>query len=467
VTSSPVHCPGFGRRESRLTTHYVPVLFQNDAPDNAYIANGTHYERLVKYPSNGSQHTLSKPLIYDSSDSLAPGKGRFTEMIDDRYLHNAGQGLGTQGESILPSIEGPQLASTSFQRRTVSTNRPSVLSTGGIQSMKSANDAGRRVEDIEYLDLTGEIQPLKKRPRMEPTDTAIARVRVSQDAIARKYEPEYVPLHASADRLPDPRGSQPMPSSQYVRYQDYAKMPSFVPTHVESKAFTSPSDLIRTGERQVARPPAERQAGMSHFRSHDVLYPSTPSPRTDEEFVVPSRRLASALPGSASSAVDPGIQEYRAFRARERQSGAPWSPGGKGKVPLRGDGDVVYPMTESPGGWLRQVDGARSPGGLRRRWPSSARIQEYVTVDDTLPLPLEEVSSSRRGRISERIPRPRRRSASPLQNPTGRLSYVTASTHGSLDDFRERRSDYLPTGWERAVSHNERIAPVLVRPSRR
>lgn len=263
-------------------------------------------------------------------------------MIEGGYLRNGGHGLGTQRETILPSIEAPQLASPSFQRRTVSTIDSSVQPTSGIRLMNPANDVGRRVEDIEYLDLSAEIKRVKKRPRMEPTNAAIARVRVSQDPTLRQYEPGYVPLHTSADRHPDPSGSQAMPTSQYVRYQDYAQNPSFVPIHVDSKAFTSPSDLIRAGERRIARPPAERQAGISQFRSHDVLYPSTPSPRADQEFVVPSHRLPSALPRSATSVVDPGIQEYRAFRARERQSGALWSPGGRGKPQLRGDEDVAY-----------------------------------------------------------------------------------------------------------------------------
>lgn len=124
-------------------------------------------------------------------------------------------------------------------------------------------------------------------------------------------------------------------------------------------------------------------------------------------------------------------------------------------------------MTESQSGWLRQVDGATSPGNLQHRWPSSARIQEFVAIDDAIPPPQEETNSSRRGRISERIPRPRRRSASPVQNPGSRLSYVPASTHVSVEDYRERGLDYLPVGWERVPPDNERFAPVLVRPSRR
>jgi hypothetical protein len=419
--------------------------------------NGTSLERIVTYPSEFSRHSLGPSVLQDMNISVEPGRGRLVSTTDGNGRFSRGQQPDNQVGTPLPTTEVPQSAHTIFQRRTVSTDDSSVPSMGAIRTWTVAKDSGRRVEDVEYLDLPDENRHPSKRPRLDPIGPNSVQYRLARDPPAQQSEPRYVSVLSPVNRLTELGRSHVASPSRFARYRAQATK------HRDSEISSSFTDVAHAGERHAARPPLERLSGAIQSRSQDMPAPSIPSPRVDGGSRVSSHRHSIPVPSS----LDRGVQEYRAFRARERQDRTLGTPHSRLRPQRRGEGDIIYATTPVQRGRPRQAERARSPSTVSHYGPSSAFVQDLVNVDDHSYRSQDEVFSPRSGRPSERIIRSRRRSASPLMQIGSRSRELVADTGVPLDWHREDRSDYVPAGWEHAPQHEDRSAPVLVRPGRR
>lgn len=375
---------------------------------------------MLKYPSTRELQPPSRPLIYNPRSSAVEEQVRSFSTVDNAYLQNGSQTLASHRDTILPSIEGPQPAVGSSQFQTVSANHSSLQPTLERRTITYKNDNHRHVDDIEFLDLTEDDPPLKKRRRT--------------DNIGYEMSPDY--------------RNEVVTHKQPFQQRKLEYIPS----------------VTRASERTVAPASTKQLSGLDHSHSHEFLSPSTPSSRIDDGFI-PSRRLQSALPAD-QVVVDRGIQEYRAFRARERQERVPHSPKqGKMAQPHR-NGGLTHRASESESGLLRQFDGADSSRNLSHHLLSPRVVSDFLSMNESLSLPREHEYPQTSEKVLQRIPPPPRRSASPDQYPRGRVSYVPVS---SELQYRQhpRPVEHLRMDVDPVPQRGERQETVLVRPNQR
>jgi len=438
------------------------VHSHNDPLDTFRAHDGTLYERVVKHPSIGSQQPLTRPLTYKIRDSAAAEKVRST-VADSAYLQSRDDGLDSRRDTILPSIEGPQLGDASSQSRAAGVNHSSLPSIDKRQATASQKDVMRRVDDIEFLDLTEDTHYLNKRRRIDDTGPEISEASragtMAQNLLPGQREPEYISL-LSPGQYSQASNSNALSPLPYQGSRDHSEISASVSKYRDMQEFSSPIGVTHTGERLVARRPAGQPSGLSRIRPYEVLYSSNLSPRIDDESI-PSR-LHSTLPGGATP-VDRGIQEYRAFRAHERQDMALRSPSGRGRPQSDEQSRLAHAVVEPKDGQPRQLDGAWS-----QPVPPQRLIQESSVVDATVPLARGEEYRLTRGRAAERGHALWRRSASPIQSRSSRMSYVPTLPQSQLWRQRERTPpQYLSFDLDSVPQSGERLEPVLVRPTRR
>ena len=431
----------------------------NDSPDTFRAQDGTLYERVVKYPSTVSQPPFMSPLTYETRNSVTADKSRTNDVADTIYRQNRGQGLDFQRESILPSVEDSQLAATSSQRRVVSVGQTSLPSISERRGITTNEYMERHVDDIEFLNLTNEIQFRKKRRRIDDIsseDSKIARTGNVQ------REPEYISLVSPTDQGSHPSNPSTLLITGYQDSHGPSKALSFMPKYHETQDYSSPTSVTHSDKRLGARRPAGRPSSLSHFSSHEVLHPATSSPRIDGQFI-PSH-LHSALPGSATS-TDRGIQQYRAFRARERQQREIPSPSGRGRPHSHENEDLNDAPTKPMNGRFRQYHEAASSRGQPRQLPLRRFVQNSLSVDKPPSLLPEDEHRLTREREIGRDYSVRCRSASPAQYTRRGQSYVPALPETPLKQQHEIVPEYPSMDLSRVAPCGEQLDPMIVRPT--
>jgi hypothetical protein len=385
---------------------------------------------------------------------------RSIAVAESVYAQNRGQSLDFQGDTILPSIEGPELAAASSHTRAVSANHRSLPSVVNEPREVVTKKDMERMGGIEFLDLTDETQIRNKRRRVDVKGSEISQSYrkdiVAPNLALQQREPEYISLLSPTDHHVQPSNSNDLSPSRHQHFHDHSQISSFVPTYRDSQGYTSPTSVIHAGERSVARRATGQLSNLTHFRSHEALYPSASSPRMHNESSPP--RLQSTLPRAATP-MDRGIQEYRAFRARERQERALHSPSARGRPRRFESSSFIDGTAKSPNGQLQQYDGAGSSHDLSHRLPPRKFVQGFSAVDDSVPVLRE--------RVAGREHPPRRRSASPVQDSRNHVTYVPALSQRYLQRQQEVPQEYGLMDSDRVSLRGERFEPVLVRPTPR
>jgi hypothetical protein len=389
----------------------------------------------------------------------------------DTYIQNRTQGVELQNDSILPSIEGPTLATAPSQSRVVSSHRSSYQSTADRGGISSNRVPDNQIEGIEFLDLTEETPHLQKRRRLDDARHGMSKIArtstVTQKLPSQQHKLEYMSLLSPSAQYSQPSYSSVLSPSRHQESHGRSNFSSFAPTRQGTMVFPSPASISREGESSLARPAAGRLSNLTQLQSHEDLHPSISSPRTDDESIS-FRRLRSALPVGATP-VDHGIQQYRAFRARERQDRALRSPSGRGVHRLREGGDVAGGANRANMGQLRQpqVDGTEASRDVSHHYFPSRRLsQEFATVDDSNTFVQQDGYRLTRETMTEHLPL-RRRSASPMQYANGRVESVRGLPQSRIKQLHEGFGEYLSMDWDRAPLREDRPEPIIARPSGR
>lgn len=368
-------------------------------------------------------------------------------MTNNTYVQNRRHGLGSQRDAILPSIEGPQLPAPSGQI----VNRSLLPSIKERRAVTTRKDADHRVDEIEFLDLTDDIIHPNKRPKMDHSRSGIPGMPLTVTAMrnqpSQQRKQEFNSLASPTTQFSDHRNSNTLVMSRYEGSQGHGKASPFIPIYRETQTVPSPVGVSRGSQTRVGRLPFEQPSGVGQFRLHEGLSPPTSSPKMNAQ-PIPSHRLQSTFPGGASP-VDRGIQEYRAFRARERQDRALRSPSGRGRLQLREHSDRTHAAVEPERGQLGQIDGVGSLHDLSDHSPSQRPVQGLVAIPDSVRLSRRDAYTLPHERTSERIAHLRRRSASPAQNPRTRMSYVPAMPQAYLPHQPKEFAEYIPVEWDR------------------
>jgi hypothetical protein len=415
---------------------------------------------VVKFPSTGSQQPLTRPLTYETRSSAAAGKVRSIAVAESVYPQNQGQSLDFQGDTILPSIEGPEGAVASSHNRVVSANHRSLPSVVYEPRATVTKKDVERMGGIEFLDLTDETQTRNKRRRIDANGPEMSQTYrndiVAPNLALQQRDLEYISLLSPTDHHVQPSYSNDLSPSRRQHSHDHGQISSSVPTHRDSQGYTSPTSIVHAGERSVARRATGQLSSLTHFRSHEVLYPSASSPRMHNESIPP--RLHSTLPRSTTP-MDRGIQEYRAFRARERQEKALHSPSARGRPQRFENSGFIDGTVKSPNGQLQQYDGTGSSHDLSHQLPPRRFVQGFSAVDDSVPVLRE--------RVAGRDHPSRRRSASPVQDSRTHVTYVPALSQRYLQRQQEGPQEYGSMDSDRVSLRGKRFEPVLVRPTPR
>jgi hypothetical protein len=421
---------------------------------------------VVKYSSSGLQQPSPRPLTHEPRASLASPKQRPT-TVDTTYFQRGGERSDFQRDTVLPSIEDPPFAAGSFHRRVVSGNQLSAPRINERQAIIANNDAERRVNDIEILDLTDDTQHITKRRRLDDTGAEILDIprsgNVASNLFLEQRKPQYISLLSPPEKHSQPGDFYASAPSPPQLSHGHAKASSSRPLYRDNQAFHSPTN--GSGERLVAHRRAGQLSGLSHFSSHEDLYPATSSSRLEDGSTL-SRPPPSVTAGTTS--VDAGIQQYRAFRARERQERAAPSLSSRARPQLYESDNLADSAIKSRSVQLEQPGRLVSSRDVSDNLPSKRLVQDFRTVDSSRPPAPEEAYRLTRERLAEPHHRLRRRSASPTQESRSRLRYVPVSPQPQSERQLERNSGYVSMDWEdHELERGAHFETVLVRPTQR
>lgn len=346
----------------------------------------------------------------------------------------------------------------------VDANHSPVTSANERRAIATQSDRERHVDDIEFLDLTGDNKHLKKRRRIDNVGPDIPKF-ARTSALAQtlpSQQPAYISLLSPTDQYSHLRDSNALSPSRHQGFHDHSNASYLMPTCRETREIDSPAGITQASERLMARPPAGRLSSLSHFRSQEDPYSPTSSPRRDGECML--SRLQPASSAGAIS-VDRGIQEYRAFRARERQEKTLRSPTGRGRPQLYENGDPTNAAVGSRKGSQRPFARSELSSDSSHHFPSKGLVRDSLVVDDPVSLVRDNEYRLTRERAAGRDHPLRRRSASPLQNPRSRLSYDVPSPRSHLQGRYEKPVEYVSVAWDRLAQRGERVEPVGVVPT--
>ena len=436
----------------------------NDPPDTFRARDGTLYERVIEDPSPGPQQLIARPLTYETRRSAAVGKVRTNAVADFTYRQDMSQNLSSPRDTILPSIEDPSPAAASSQSRMVSVSQLPLSSSNERWATTTNQNIERRVNDIEYLDLTDESRYLKKRRRVEDISDETFRPSRTGDLApyfaSQQHEPEYISLLSPTQQPSQPSNTNAPSVLHYEDPHDHVNVSTSTPTYRDTVVHNSSVGVVRSGEKLVARRPHGQVSGLSNFPSREVRYLSPSSPRTDKDSLRFGLRSAFHV---GASPVDRGIQEYRAFRARERQEKALPNPPGPARSQLHGNGDVPYAALESRNGRPRQFDAKKPSRDLSSHLSHRTPTQGYHTLGEPLPLAQED-GFRVRVREADRDHSLRRRSASPIEHRRTHLGVVPSLPQPNHDRRLEAGPEYLSMERDDA---RQRADPGIMRPIRR
>ncbi len=398
---------------------------------------------MIEDPSLGPQQLIARPLVYETGSSAAVGKVRTNAISDFTYRQDASRNLASPRDTILPSIEDSSPAARSFHSRMVSANQLPMSSSNQRWAPTTNQNTERRVNDIEYLDLTDEFRYLKKRRRVENMGDQTLRSSRTGDLApyfpSQQHEPEYISLLSPTHQPSQPSNTNAASMLQYENPHNHVSVSASTPNHRDAVVHNSSTGAMRSSEKLVARRPQGQVSGVGDFPSREVRYLSPSSPRTDKDSV--TFGIQSAFRGA--SPVDRGIQEYRAFRARERQEKALLSLSGPARSQLRGNGDGPYAAVESRNGRLRQIDGTKSSRDLSSH-PSQGRLtQRYHALGEPTSLARED-GFRLRMRETDRSHSLRRRSASPIELRRSHLEVVPSLPQLYHERRLEAGPEYSP-----------------------
>lgn len=402
-------------------------------------------------------------MVYERPNSAAAGKVKTIALDNSTYLRSKVQGLDSPRETVLPSIESPQVAPPLPPGLMVSFHPPPLPLSDDRPGMTTNKDLERHVHNLEFLDLTEERQSLKKRRRIEDTVPEISKLArtgtVAQMLPSQRREPEYIPLVSPTDQYSQPSNSHSS-TSYYQDFYDYSKGSSATTPYRDIKEYSSPVTFTHAENRPVHHRPAAHVSSMSHLRAREDFYQKTSSPRINES--MPSR-LRSALPGSTTP-VDRGIQEYRAFRARERQDRALCSPSGRVRLSHEKP-DLSDMVIESRNGQPRHVDAVVPSRGPSYHLPSPRLSQDSFAIADVSRLTRVADYRPKYGRRLEHVYPVQRRSASPVENASNGGSHVP--TWSQPQRQHGRGLDYISLDGDPLAQRSEHLNPRLVRPPQR
>jgi hypothetical protein len=440
----------------------------NDPLDTFRASDGTLCKRVTKYPHTNSPQSIPRPLTHGVRSSAATDKVRMDAATNNFYRPTKGRDLGSPRDIILPSIEGSQPAAAPSYGRVVSVNRFSLPSMDDSRAIITDEDVQRRVDDIEILDLTDDTRYTKKRRRMDDLSVNISKSSrtgtLATNVPLQQRGLESISLHSPAEQNLHQSNSNALSASRYQSSHDHSNVPTSTPTYYENPEFSTFGAVSRPDEMLVARRPAGQLSGMSHFPSREVFYQSTSSPRRDDDS--DAFRLHPAFSRGATP-VDRGIQEYRAFRARERQERALLSPSRRGRPLNYENSDASHATTEFKSGRSRHFDEAGSLYGPSHQLPLQGFTRELSVVDESIPLAREDQHPLRREKPAERDHPLRRRSASPVGHLRSTLSFAPANSQSQRGLQPEVAAEYLPMDWDREIHRGARLERVFVAPTRR
>ncbi len=401
--------------------------------------------------------------MYETRSSAAVGRVRTNVVSDVTYRQDMSQSLTSPRDTILPSVEDHSPAAASSQGRMLGLNQLPLSSSNERWATTTNQNIERRVSDIEYLDLTDESRYLKKRRRVENINDGTFRTLRTGDLApmlsSQQHEPEYISLLSPTNQSSQPRNTNVRSALQYSNPRNHTNVSSSTPTYRDTLVHNSSTGIMPSGEKLVARRPRGQVSGVSNLSSREVRYLSPSSPRTGRSSV--PFGLQSAFRGV--SPVDRGIQEYRAFRARERQEKALPSPSEPARSQMHGNGDVPYVAVELRNGRPRQFDGTMSSGDLSSHVSHRRLTQGYHTIGEPLPLAQED-GSRLRMREADRDHSLRRRSASPIEHQRTPLEVVPSMAQS----YHERQLEVEPEHFSMERDDaRQRAEPGLMRSNRR
>lgn len=409
-------------------------------------------------------------MTYEPQNAALAGKVRFSAVANTTYLPNNSRGLDPRRDTALPSIEHPQVSATSSRNRAVSGNHPVLPSINDRRVAMEKDETERRVGDIEFLDLTEEPQHLTKRRRIYESDMEVSsmpRTRVlTPNECLQQREHEYISLLSPTDKHSQPNKSDPLSPLRYQGSYSNDRVSSSIPTYRDRQGFSSPGALMQVDGQQVARGSARQPSNLNHFRSREILYPLEASSRAVDGYI--PTPLRSALPAGAGP-VDRRIQEYRAFRARERQERELLSSPNRGRSTLRENGDITDGSVQSNDGRLREPQEVSSSRRLdNHQLPLRRLSQNFDAIHDGVTLSRDGGDRIVRERIVEGNHVVRRRSASPVQNSVTRLSYMSplANDHSQRPHEVTARN-HTPVDYGQVLRRGPLIEPRLVSSARR
>jgi hypothetical protein len=384
------------------------------------------------------------------------------------YRPAKGRDLGSPRDTILPSIESSEPASAPSYGRVVNVNRFSLPSIDDGRAIFTGGGVQRRVGDIEILDMTDDTRWPQKRRRMDDVNTDISKS-YRADTLATNLPFQQCGLdsssfHSPAEQNLQPDHSRALLASRYQSSQDYGNISASTPTYHENLDFSAGGTFSRSGETLVTRRPLGQLSGVSHFLSRGDFHQTTSSPRRDD-CSEPSRlHFASAR---RATPVDRGIQEYRAFKARERQDRTLLSPSRLERPLSYQNGNGSHAAADHRSEAARHFDEAESLYGQPHQLPSNGFARDFTAVDELMPLAREDQHYLVRERPAERDHPQRRRSASPVGHLRSESSHVPMYSQVPRERDPEVAAEYLPMDWDRETHRRARLEPVLVAPTRR
>lgn len=436
----------------------------NDPLDTFRARDGTLYERVIENPSPGPQHLIARPLIYETRRPAAVGRVRSNAVADFTYRQDISQNLSSPRDTIIPSIEDASPAAASSQSRMVSVSQLPLSSNNERWATTTNQNIERRVNGIEYLDLTDESPYLKKRRRVENISGETFRTSRTADlapySASQQHEPEYISLLSPTHQPSQPSNTNAPSALHYEDPHNHVNVSTSTPTYRDTGVHNSSVGVMRSGEKLVARRPHGQVSGLGTFPSREVRYLSPSSPRIDKDSLPIGSQSAFHV---GASPVDRGIQQYRAFRAREQQEKALSNPSGPARSQLQGNGDVPYAAIESRNGRPRQFDATKPSRDLSSHLSQRRATQGYHTLEEPLPLAQED-GFRLRVREVDRDHSLRRRSASPIEHRRTHLGVVPSLPQSYHERRLEAGPEYLSMERDDA---RQSAHPGIMRPIRR
>ena len=426
-------------------------------------ADGNLYARVVEESSVGPYEEPIRSPAYQGLPSRSEMPGRSDRPVQSAYRQGVRTSLDADFNGIIPSIESPHTAMLSPQRQQVST-RHAVGSARDRPRISFVDLPRDTLEDVEIIDMTNDAQQISKRRRYEAQYPDVRNHTFNGPEIRTTPSQPKEPVYIS---LISPPGGQPDPMQLDSRPPPYTRGYGQENVHTNTMHGESVPPLISS--RRVDRPASGMQAvstsDTGYLHSHPVTYVSErPLPRDGK--TSSSHRGRSSV-SSPTSPDDRGIQEYRAFRAKERQVQKAMQKSPAQHTYLM-EVDQGFPPValESRHGNQIQLDRSQQQQRVVER-PTSTRLgQSCQIIDDPGSIKQRDDYHLMRGRDTHVLSR--RRSASPSERAHHALPRSSLNSQAGYYQQNEEPRRYIQVdGAGNAHRFVERQEQVPVQPTRR